>query len=67
VEVAAGAPDDELAGLARALLGAEGGEVEMDAVPGRAAVCRVSLPRCAPERPAAPDPGGSFDAGRVGR
>jgi signal transduction histidine kinase len=68
VEVTAGAlPGEELAGLARALLGAEGGEVEVDAVPGRVAVCRVSLPRCAPERPPAPGPGGSFDAGRAGR
>ncbi len=37
----------EAAALARALLATEGGEVEVEAVPGRGGVCRISLPSVA--------------------
>lgn len=66
VEVASRAlPADEVAALARALLGAEGGDVHVDVLPTGGGVCRLSLPRGAPAH-AAEHPG-SFDAGRVGR
>lgn len=37
----------EVAALARALLAPEGGQVEVEAVPGRGGVCRISLPAVA--------------------
>lgn len=41
---AALAPDGGVAAIARALLGPEGGRVEVEAVPGRGALCRIVLP-----------------------
>jgi signal transduction histidine kinase len=38
------AADAGVAAIARALLGPEGGRVEVEAVPGRGSVCRISLP-----------------------
>lgn len=44
---AAASAAGEAAALARALLAPEGGEVELEAVPGRGGVCRISLPTVA--------------------
>jgi signal transduction histidine kinase len=41
---AAPAAVGQAAALARALLASEGGEVELEAVPGRGGLCRISLP-----------------------
>lgn len=56
VELRCGEPlaGAELEAIARALLGAEGGRVEVEAVPGRGAICRIALPAAAPAAPAVP-------------